>query len=121
MSEGIKRALLKLYRIEVLDPLPDPKYEWHSSTLLKETNFSTPFTFPFKKKTISELESSPFLHKHCRPDELTTFASLTFQTKVGGANHGGGSFEEVLSSTVQASAQSSGGGPRRAEEEELQC
>ncbi|XP_030893540.1 tumor protein D53-like [Leptonychotes weddellii] len=49
----------------------------------------------------------------------TTVTSL--KTKVGGANHGGGSFEEVLSSTAHASAQSSGGGPRRAEEEELQC
>ncbi|KAI4539456.1 hypothetical protein MG293_010848 [Ovis ammon polii] len=42
-------------------------------------------------------------------------------TKVGGANHGGGSFEEVLSSTAHASAQSSAGGPRLAEGEELQC
>ncbi|XP_022411579.1 tumor protein D53 isoform X1 [Delphinapterus leucas] len=49
----------------------------------------------------------------------TTVTSL--KTKVGGTNHGGGSFEEVLSSTAQASAQSSAGGPRRAEEEELQC
>ncbi|KAF0887246.1 RN217 ligase, partial [Crocuta crocuta] len=49
----------------------------------------------------------------------TTVTSL--KTKVGGANHGGGSFEEVLSSTAHASARSSGGGPRRAEEEELQC
>eukprot|EP00069_Balaena_mysticetus_P013921 bmy_13458T0 len=49
----------------------------------------------------------------------TTVTSL--KTKVGGTNHGGGSFEEVLSSTAQASAQSSAGGPRRAEGEELQC
>lgn len=90
---------------------------------LKETNFSTPFTFPFKKsKTISEPESS----ESCINTSGTwgtncTFASLPFQTKVGGATPGGGSFEEVLSSTAQASAQSSGGGPRRAEEEELQC
>uniref|UniRef100_G1LST8 TPD52 like 1 n=2 Tax=Ailuropoda melanoleuca TaxID=9646 RepID=G1LST8_AILME len=49
----------------------------------------------------------------------TTVTGL--KTKVGGANHGGGSFEEVLSSTAHASAQSSGGGPQRAEEEELQC
>uniref|UniRef100_A0A8B9XCQ8 TPD52 like 1 n=1 Tax=Bos mutus grunniens TaxID=30521 RepID=A0A8B9XCQ8_BOSMU len=49
----------------------------------------------------------------------TTVTSL--KTKVGGANHGGGSFEEVLSSTAHASAQSSAGGPRLAEGEELQC
>ncbi|KAM7135203.1 tumor protein D53 isoform 1-T1 [Molossus nigricans] len=48
----------------------------------------------------------------------TTVTSL--KTKVGGTNHGGGSFEEVLSSTAHASAQSSAGAPRRAEEE-LQC
>ncbi|XP_032507784.1 tumor protein D53 isoform X3 [Phocoena sinus] len=57
-----------------------------------------------------------------RNNEITACARLNpFQTKVGGTNHGGGSFEEVLSSTAQASAQSSAGGPRRAEEEELQC
>ncbi|XP_068841624.1 tumor protein D53 [Capricornis sumatraensis] len=49
----------------------------------------------------------------------TTVTSL--KTKVGGANHGGGSFEEVLSSTAHASSQSSAGGPRLAEGEELQC
>ncbi|XP_073075654.1 tumor protein D53 isoform X3 [Manis javanica] len=49
----------------------------------------------------------------------TTVTSL--KTKVGGTNHGGGSFEEVLSSAAQASAQSAEGGPRRAQDGELQC
>ncbi|EAW48146.1 tumor protein D52-like 1, isoform CRA_e, partial [Homo sapiens] len=43
------------------------------------------------------------------------------ETKVGGTNPNGGSFEEVLSSTAHASAQSLAGGSRRTKEEELQC
>ncbi|EAW48143.1 tumor protein D52-like 1, isoform CRA_b, partial [Homo sapiens] len=56
-----------------------------------------------------ELLHSPF-HKYA-----------CYETKVGGTNPNGGSFEEVLSSTAHASAQSLAGGSRRTKEEELQC
>ncbi|XP_021029846.1 tumor protein D53 isoform X3 [Mus caroli] len=49
----------------------------------------------------------------------TTVASL--KTKVGGTNHGGGSFEEVLNSTAHASSQNASAGPRQTKDEELQC
>ncbi|XP_060229686.1 tumor protein D53 isoform X2 [Meriones unguiculatus] len=49
----------------------------------------------------------------------TTVTSL--KTKVGGTNHGGGSFEEVLNSTAHASSQNASGGPRQTKDEELQC
>ncbi|XP_058939953.1 tumor protein D53 isoform X2 [Kogia breviceps] len=69
-------------------------------------------------KKFGDMRNSPTF-KSFEERVETTVTSL--KTKVGGANHGGGSFEEVLSSTAQASAQSSAGGPRRAEGEELQC
>ncbi|XP_044105455.1 tumor protein D53 isoform X3 [Neovison vison] len=69
-------------------------------------------------KKFGDMRNSPTF-KSFEERVETTVTSL--KTKVGGANHGGGSFEEVLSSTAHASAQSSGGGSRRAEEEELQC
>ncbi|KAF3831895.1 hypothetical protein GH733_000707 [Mirounga leonina] len=69
-------------------------------------------------KKFGDMRNSPTF-KSFEERVETTVTSL--KTKVGGANHGGGSFEEVLSSTAHASAQSSGGGPRRAEDEELQC
>ncbi|KAJ8797422.1 hypothetical protein J1605_017650 [Eschrichtius robustus] len=71
-----------------------------------------------KAGTVVEIGNSPTF-KSFEERVETTVTSL--KTKVGGTNHGGGSFEEVLSSTAQASAQSSAGGPRRAEGEELQC
>uniref|UniRef100_A0A452R780 TPD52 like 1 n=1 Tax=Ursus americanus TaxID=9643 RepID=A0A452R780_URSAM len=74
--------------------------------------------FPFNLLFMPAMRNSPTF-KSFEERVETTVTSL--KTKVGGANHGGGSFEEVLSSTAHASAQSSGGGPRRAEEEELQC
>lgn len=53
---------------------------------------------------------------------LTGFLSICpFQTKVGGTNHSGGSFEEVLNSTAHASSQNASGGPRQTTNEELQC
>ncbi|XP_007190855.2 tumor protein D53 isoform X2 [Balaenoptera ricei] len=69
-------------------------------------------------KKFGDMRNSPTF-KSFEERVETTVTSL--KTKVGGTNHGGGSFEEVLSSTAQASAQSSAGGPRRAEGEELQC
>ncbi|XP_047615339.1 tumor protein D53 isoform X3 [Phacochoerus africanus] len=69
-------------------------------------------------KKFGDMRNSPTF-KSFEERVETTVTSL--KTKVGGTNHGGGSFEEVLSSTAHASAQSSAGGPRRAEEEELQC
>ncbi|XP_012918804.1 tumor protein D53 isoform X3 [Mustela erminea] len=67
------------------------------------------------------MRNSPTFKSFEERVETTVTSLKEALTKVGGANHGGGSFEEVLSSTAHASAQSSGGGPRRAEEEELQC
>uniref|UniRef100_A0A4W2E275 TPD52 like 1 n=1 Tax=Bos indicus x Bos taurus TaxID=30522 RepID=A0A4W2E275_BOBOX len=69
-------------------------------------------------KKFGDMRNSPTF-KSFEERVETTVTSL--KTKVGGANHGGGSFEEVLSSTAHASAQSSAGGPRLAEGEELQC
>ncbi|XP_036727912.1 tumor protein D53 isoform X2 [Balaenoptera musculus] len=69
-------------------------------------------------KKFGDMRNSPTF-KSFEERVETTVTSL--KTKVGGTNHGGGSFEEVLSSTAQASAQSSAGAPRRAEGEELQC
>ncbi|XP_032718340.1 tumor protein D53 isoform X5 [Lontra canadensis] len=72
-------------------------------------------------KKFGDMRNSPTFKSFEERVETTVTSLKEALTKVGGANHGGGSFEEVLSSTAHASAQSSGGGPRRAEEEELQC
>lgn len=50
--EEIKRALLKLYKMKVTNPIPEHEFEWHPSTLLKEINFSTPFTSPQEKEKV---------------------------------------------------------------------
>lgn len=92
------------------------------SPLPKETDFSSSFTDSGGAgESSSELENNQCFKNISEPNELTACLLLCpFQTKVGGPNPGGGSFEEVLSSTAHASAQSSAGAPRR-EEEELQC
>lgn len=92
----------------------------------RKLNFSTSLASPFharsRKQVFLNFRVIHLIFLNYDNDKLTVPVPLgPFQTKVGGANHGGGSFEEVLSSTAHASAQSSAGGPRLAEGEELQC
>ncbi|KAI4567230.1 hypothetical protein MJG53_008811 [Ovis ammon polii x Ovis aries] len=82
-------------------------------------NFLYPLELKWKAQMLTRVQLNSPTFKSFEERVETTVTSL--KTKVGGANHGGGSFEEVLSSTAHASAQSSAGGPRLAEGEELQC